>query len=110
MVLRHPHRLHVTVDGEPVAARVLLIANNHYDLQLLSLGERERLDDGHLHLYTATGWLPRDWQERSGERFTFEAPGPLQAAIDGEPEVLQPPLEFSLEPRALRVLLPREPG
>ena len=98
------------LDGRPVSARVVLVASNAYELSLFSIGERERLDDGHLHLYTATGWLPRDWQERSGERFTIEAPGPLQAAIDGEPEVLQPPLEFSLEPRALRVLLPREPG
>jgi len=54
--------------------------------------------------------LPRDWEERSGERFTIEAPGPLSAAIDGEPAVLEPPLEFSIEQRALRVLLPRALG
>ena len=30
-------------------------------------------------------------------------------AVDGEPEVLQTPLELRVEPRALRVLLPRRP-
>ncbi|HEY2938396.1 MAG TPA: hypothetical protein VGJ27_01140 [Gaiellaceae bacterium] len=34
----------------------------------------------------------------------------LEAAVDGEPAVLETPLEFSIEPRALRVLLPRAPG
>ena len=98
------------LDGRPVSARVLLVASNAYELSLFSIGERERLDDGRLHIYTARGWLPRDWEEQSGERFTIEAPGPLKAAIDGEPDVLEPPLEFSIEPRALRVLVPRAPG
>ena len=108
MVLRHPQRLHVTVDGEPVAARVLLIANNHYDLQLLSLGERERLDDGQLHLYAAEGLLPSTWHERTAPRFRLDSPGGvLRAAVDGEPESLETPTELEIEPRALRVLLPR---
>jgi len=97
------------LDGRPVSARVVLVASNAYELSLFSIGERERLDDGKLHLYTATGWLPRRWQERLGERFAIEAPGPLAVAIDGEPDVLEPPLEFTIEPRALRVLVPRAP-
>ena len=48
-----------SVDGEPVRARVLLVANNAYELSLFSIGERERLDEGRLHLYTARGLLPR---------------------------------------------------
>ncbi len=32
--------------------------------------------------------------------------GSLEAAIDGEPEMLETPLEFRIEPAALRVLLP----
>jgi hypothetical protein len=108
--LRERRGVWAQLDGRPVSARVLLVASNGYELSLFSIGERERLDDGRLYIYTATGWLPRDWEERSGERFTIEAPGPLTAAIDGEPDVLQPPLEFSIEPRALRVLVPRAPG
>ena len=52
--------------------------------------------------------LPRDVDERSGERFELDAPGgKLEAAIDGEPVELETPLELAVEPRALRVLLPR---
>jgi diacylglycerol kinase family enzyme len=96
-----------TVDGEPMRARVLVVANNAYDLRLFSIGERERLDEGRLHLYAARGVLPSDWDERSGATFRVEAPGPLRAAIDGEPVELEPPLELAIEPGALRVLLPR---
>ena len=95
------------LDGEPVAARVLLVANNAYELSLFAIGERERLDEGRLYVYAAEGWLPNRWEERAGKRFTIEAPGPLEAAVDGEPATLQPPLELSIEPGALRVLLPR---
>jgi diacylglycerol kinase family enzyme len=96
------------VDGEPVRARVLLVANNAYELSLFSIGERERLDEGRLHLYTAKGLLPRAWEEEDGERFELDTPGgKVQAAVDGEPVELETPLELAVEPRALRVLLPR---
>ena len=32
------------------------------------------------------------------------------AAVDGEPDVLETPITFRIEPRALRVLLPRRAG
>jgi len=96
------------VDGQPVRARVLLVANNAYELSLFSIGERERLDEGRLYLYTAKGVLPRTWDERSGERFELDAPGGrVAAAVDGEPVELETPLELAVEPGALRVLLPR---
>jgi diacylglycerol kinase family enzyme len=108
IVLRNRRPLDVTVDGDPLEARVLLVANNHYALDLFSVGERDRLDEGRLYLYAATGWLPRSWQERSGESFVVDAPaGKLAAAIDGEPEELETPLRFEIEPAALRVLLPK---
>jgi hypothetical protein len=57
------------------------------------------------------GFLRSSWEERSGERFIIDAArGRLQAAVDGEPEVLDTPIEFTIEARALRVLLPRGPG
>lgn len=109
--LRRRRGVWATLDDEPVRARIVLVANNAYQLDLFSIGERERLDEGQLHVYTARGWLPSAWAERSGERFTIDAPGTsLAAAIDGEPAALETPLEFSIEPRALRVLLPRAPG
>jgi diacylglycerol kinase family enzyme len=96
------------VDGEPIRARVLLAANNAYELSLFSIGERTRLDEGRLHLYAAKGLLPHAWEERDGERFRLEAPVErLTAAIDGEPVELETPLELAVERGALRVLLPR---
>jgi diacylglycerol kinase family enzyme len=109
--LRRRPGIWASIDGEPVKARVVLVANNAYELSLFSIGERERLDEGRLHLYAAKGWLPNAWDERSGERFTIDArPGKLQAAVDGEPVELETPLELSVEPGALRVLVPRAPG
>jgi diacylglycerol kinase family enzyme len=99
-VLVHREPLGITIDGEGVGTRLVLIANNAYALDLPSLGERQRLDEGKLHLY-----VPGD--ERSGERFVVDAAaGRLEAAVDGEPDVLSTPIEFRIEPRALRVLIP----
>jgi diacylglycerol kinase family enzyme len=107
IALRHVSAGGLLVDGEPVRARVVLVANNGYTLDLLSVGERERLDGGLLHLYVATGILRAHWSERSGERFEVTARrASLRAAIDGEPARLQSPIEFTIEPRALRVLVP----
>ncbi len=106
--LRRRPGVWATVDGEPVRARILLVTNNAYELSLFSIGERERLDEGRLYLYTAKGMLPRTWEERSGEHFELDAPGgTVQAAADGEPVELRTPLELAVEPRALRVQLPR---
>jgi diacylglycerol kinase family enzyme len=111
LLLRRREPLGLSVDGSPVDARVLLVANNRYALDLFSIGERERLDDGLLHLYLARGWLPTSWEEETGRRFTIDArPGRLHAAVDGEPDELETPLEFSLLPAALTVLLPDAPG
>jgi diacylglycerol kinase family enzyme len=109
MLARRPRPLGMTIDGRPVEARVVLVANNLYKLDLLSIGERERLDEGLLHFHVAHGWLPTSWDDESGERFTIDAaPGRLRAAVDGEPEELETPIRFEIRPQALRVLLPQE--
>jgi diacylglycerol kinase family enzyme len=107
LVLRNREPIGARIDGERVRGRVLLIANNAYALDLFSLGERERLDGGLLHLYIADGPLPPRWTERTGERFTIELGAKcVRAAIDGEPVELSSPLEVRIEPRRLRLLLP----
>jgi diacylglycerol kinase family enzyme len=107
LLLRRPGPIGFTVDGDPVAARVLLVANNHYSLDLFSVGERERLDEGLLYLYTAEGFFPGSWEGRSGGRFLIDTRRHrVRAAIDGEPERLETPLEFTIDPLALRMLLP----
>ena len=98
----------IRVDGEPISARVVLISNNAYELDVLSIGERTSLDEGRLHLYATHRVLRSGWEERDASRFTIDAAaGRLRAAVDGEPEMLETPIEFRIEARALRVLLPR---
>jgi diacylglycerol kinase family enzyme len=107
LFLQHPGSLGVTIDGRRAHARIVLVANNAYKLELLSIGERDRVDEGKLYLYLAHGWLPGSWEEQSGETLTVDArAGRLRAAIDGEPEELETPLKFEIEAAALRVLLP----
>jgi diacylglycerol kinase family enzyme len=109
--LRERRGVWASVDGEPLNSRILLVANNAYELSLFSIGARERLDEGRLHLYTAGGLVPSEWHERGGTRFELDSPaGRLRAAVDGEPTELETPLELAVEPAALRVLVPRAPG
>jgi diacylglycerol kinase family enzyme len=106
-VARHRHTLHASVDGEPVRARVIFVGNNRYELSLFTVGERERLTEGVLCLWTAAGWLPSAWEERTGRSFRIETGGArVRAAIDGEPSVLESPFEVESLPGALRLLLP----
>jgi diacylglycerol kinase family enzyme len=100
-----PQRL--SVDGDPVDAHVLVVANNAYRLDMLSLGEREQLDGGLLHLYAASGLLPGAWDERCAPAFVVDSSrGSIDAAVDGEPARLRTPVEVRIAPRALRLLLP----
>jgi diacylglycerol kinase family enzyme len=101
---RHPR---FSLDGETVKTRVILIANNAYTLDIFELGERDRLDEGLLHAYLAHGMLRHTWEERSAPAFELDcARHRLEAALDGEPFVVEGPLRCRVEPRALRVLLP----
>ena len=99
----------LTIDGQPLQAHLLLVANNAYTpMQVFSAGERERLDEGTLSLYVGTGMLPRRWEERRVERLVVGSPnGSVRAAVDGEPARLETPLELEVLPRALRVRVPR---
>ncbi len=108
---RHRRRVQrFTIDGKQVRAGLVLVANNAYTLDLLSLGERERLDEGRLYLYIPHGLRRITWEERSCTELEIGSPLPrLRAAIDGEPVELDTPLEFRIEPQALRVLVPRAP-
>lgn len=111
ILAQHRRPLGITVDGQSLDARVVLVSNNAYKLDVLSVGERERLDTGHLHLYVPAGLFRRAWIEREATAFEVgAAEGRLDAAVDGEPEVLETPIEFTIQARALRVLLPRRPG
>jgi diacylglycerol kinase family enzyme len=98
------------IDGELVTARVVVVAANAYSFDLFSIGERESMDDGRLHLYVPHGFRRVTWDERSSTELTIETPSTsIRAAIDGEPARLVSPVELRIEPQALRVLLPPAP-
>lgn len=103
----------------------VMIGNNRYNMNLLSLGERTRLDQGELSLYFAnrTGrfgmlrlalramlgrlnqakdfdllHLPEVWIETSKKT--------LRVSADGEITRMTPPLHYRIRPGALKVLAP----
>jgi diacylglycerol kinase family enzyme len=94
------------IDGRPIRASVVLVSNNEYVVELTSLGERQRVDGGMLALYAARGLRRLHWTERTGERFRIETRRPSHAAVDGEPVVLESPLDLRVDSRALRLLVP----
>jgi diacylglycerol kinase family enzyme len=104
---RRRHRLRARIGDATLRARILLVANNAYELSLYSVGARPRLDEGTLHLYCADGWLPTTWVERASPQFRIELDrAHVVAAADGEPIMLESPLEVESLPQALRVLVP----
>jgi diacylglycerol kinase family enzyme len=86
---------------------VLFVSNNAYSLS--SLGGRPRLDAGTLEvsaLRRAEG-QEAAWAHWTTSSFEVDAPaGTLEVGIDGEPVVLDTPVEFRIHAGALRVLLP----
>lgn len=125
---RRPLAVSFEVDGqsEEHLALVVLVANNDYRMtSMADLGERTRLDEGRLHVYVIQavdrrgllGLLGRavqgrleaaeGWIEWAAPAFRIaHARQRVHAALDGDPVVLESPLEFEIRPRALRVLLP----
>jgi diacylglycerol kinase family enzyme len=107
IALRRPEPLHVRFDGKHRRGAALLVANNEYRLDVASLGERARLDEGVLGLYLLERVLPWRWKVRRGVRFEVDVGLPrLAAAADGEPIELESPFEVRVEPLALRLLQP----
>jgi diacylglycerol kinase family enzyme len=110
ILLRRPSPIGITIDGRPETARVVLVSNNAYELDLFSIGVRGRIDTGLLHIYIPHGLWRRSWSERAGQVSTIDATRHvLEAAFDGEPERVQTPIEFTIDPVALRVLTPIRP-
>ncbi|MBW3660492.1 MAG: sphingosine kinase [Gemmatimonadetes bacterium] len=125
---RHPH-LHVRIEAEDreieAKTQFVFVGNNEYRISGAHLGDRDRLDRGRLSVYLS---------ERSGRLELLElvvralfgrlASAPafreftstrlvvdtrrhrIRVALDGEVETLEPPLEYRIRPRALRVVVP----
>jgi diacylglycerol kinase family enzyme len=97
------------VDGSALRASVVVVANNEYQLDPFSIGERERLDAGVLAVYAARGLRHVRWSGRTTPDVRIEARrSPTWAAVDGEPVRFASPLELRVDPGALRLLLPAD--
>jgi diacylglycerol kinase family enzyme len=104
---------------------LLFVGNNEYQISLLDLGGRARLDGGRLGLYMVRcrGRLRMFWLmlrailQRLDQVRDFEAESVEEArvdlrrrsvdvALDGEVARLRPPLRYRIRPRALPVIRP----
>jgi diacylglycerol kinase family enzyme len=106
-----------TVHG---STAVLLVSNNPYRIgTLIGSGTRPRLDLGVLGIVAtreqgaspSAGSRFRLWSAWQQPSFTVDADQPVPVGVDGEALVMEPPLEFRIMPRALRVrIAPQHPG
>ena len=133
-VLPHVHSLRLRMEADGLEmhreTRFVFIGNNEYQMNAFNFGARSRLDSGCLYLYIAR---PRTRAGLAGlallslvkdvtqtEHFDcFNLPAfdvdtrrkALPVFLDGEVTMMNPPLQYRVQPRALRVILPPQaPG
>lgn len=111
----------VRLDG----AQIVLVSNNPYSFSLLGgFGTRADIGGGVLGVSAAqvrgageaaaaaaamTAGRPerfRGWHEWTAPSFTVDSSAPIEAGVDGEALVFDPPLEFRSLPGVLRVRVP----
>jgi diacylglycerol kinase family enzyme len=104
-------------DGEDEhSMAAVLVSNNAYRLgRAIGSGTRPRVDGGVLGVavFDAPGAAVRrrPWREWSTPSFEVRSDHPVNAGIDGEAAVLDPPLRFTVRPRVLRArIAARHPG
>jgi diacylglycerol kinase family enzyme len=120
--------LHIDADGEALARRsaFAFIGNNAYAMEGFNIGARENLRGGRLCLYVTqrtsrfglVRLALRALAGRLSQASDFDAVEAarlrvdtgrrhLRVATDGEVSVMPTPLEYSIVPAALRVLVPK---
>jgi diacylglycerol kinase family enzyme len=133
LVLRDARSMTVTVNDGSTTHRVrtylVFIGNNQYEVNLLHLGRRQRLDGGELSCFIVevptrvrlapavfTFLRDRELDERMLATFTVSrltvtpVRNPeVNVSADGEVFRLRSPLEYRIRPRALKVIVPEPP-
>jgi len=130
--LRHfrRHRLWLSAPGleTPVRTPLLFVGNNRYQVNLFSLGRRERLDEGELCVYAIRArsrahlfWAgirgvfgkldqQRDFVTAYVDALEIAADRPLlNVSADGEAYVMETPLRYRIRPKALKLIVPPAP-
>lgn len=120
-------KVSIEIDGRQIARKtpLVFIGNNHYVIEGLRLGKRDRLDGGKLSVYVTrdvsrlklcwfalralTGKL-RDEKDFDALETTalkvFTSGRHVRISADGEIDKLDIPLLYSIRPKALRVMAP----
>ena len=121
------HRLWISAPGleAPIRTPLLFVGNNRYQVNLLGLGKRERLDEGELCLYAIRArsrlhlfWAgirgifgkldqQRDFLTAYVTEAEISADRPaLILSADGETVRMETPLRYRIRPKALRLIVP----
>jgi diacylglycerol kinase family enzyme len=131
IALRHfrRHRLQISAAGleTPIRTPLLFVGNNRYQVNLIALGRRARLDQGELSIYAikARSRLHLFWAGIRGvfgrldqqrdfvTAYVHEAEiasdrDHLTVSMDGETRVLETPLRYRILPGALTLIVPAE--
>ncbi len=124
-------RLRVKVEGETILHRtpVIFVGNNAYGLDAGTTGKRERLDRGELSIHVAKvesrkGFLKLVLRGMLGRLRTStdlqvinatsaevtSRTSRMPVALDGEVEMLEPPLRYRIRKAALKVFVPVDPA
>jgi diacylglycerol kinase family enzyme len=127
--LRHfrRHKLWISAPGleAPIRTPLLFVGNNRYQVNLLGLGQRERLDEGELCIYAIRAgsrlgllWAgirgvfgrldqQRDFITAYVTEAEISSDRPvLILSVDGETERMETPLRYRIRPKALRLIVP----
>ena len=92
------------------SAVVIHVSNNRYSLRVMGLGSRPSLDDGELGIVVVVHTNDNkplsviQWQSPT---FRVDSGATIGTGVDGESIILEPPLQFAMRPRALRIRTPR---
>src|SRR5688572_23241483 len=121
-------KVDIELDGKVFERKTpfVFVGNNEYEMEMYNIGRRPSLEEGKLSLYflhregrigliillwkTVTGRLKqwKDFEAVATEHVTIRSRRRrLSVAFDGETDVMRPPLEYRIRPKALKVIVPR---
>lgn len=122
-------KVRIEIDGTSYLRKTpfVFVGNNEYEMELYNIGRRAALDDGELSVYflhrggrwgvllllfhTLFGGLRqwKDFEEVSTTAVTIQTRRKkLYVALDGEVRQMKTPLEYRINPKALKVIVPKE--
>jgi YegS/Rv2252/BmrU family lipid kinase len=121
-------KVDIEIDGKTFERKTpfVFVGNNEYEMDMYNIGRRPSLEEGKLSLYflhrqgraglimllwkTVTGGLKqwKDFEAVATDHVTIRARRRrIRVAFDGETDLMRPPLEYRIRPKALKVIVPR---